>query len=141
MAGLLPDPFDALFRLQQGLEAFRTSDWLASGPSGAGSYPPLNVFRRGDDFVVIAEVPGINKSNLEIQVKGNSLRIAGTKSVNYSEGASLHRRERLAGRFDRTVTLPLAIDADNVRAESRDGILVLLLPLAEREKPKSIKVE
>ena len=141
MAGLLPDPFDALFRLQQGLEAFRTSDWLASGPSGAGSYPPLNVFRRGDDFVVIAEVPGINKSNLEIQVKGNTLRIAGTKSVNYSEGASLHRRERLAGRFDRTVTLPLAIDADNVRAESRDGILVLLLPLAEREKPKSIKVE
>lgn len=100
-----------------------------------------NVFRRGDDFVVIAEVPGINKSNLEIQVKGNTLRIAGTKSVNYSEGASLHRRERLAGRFDRTVTLPLAIDADNVRAESRDGILVLLLPLAEREKPKSIKVE
>ena len=141
MAGLLPDPFDALFRLQQGLEAFRTSDWLASGPSGAGSYPPLNVFRRGDDFVVIAEVPGINKSNLEIQVKGNSLRIAGTKSVNYSEGASLHRREWLAGRFDRAVTLPLAIDADNVKAESRDGILVLLLPLAEREKPKSIKVE
>jgi HSP20 family protein len=141
MAGLLPDPFEALFRLQQGLDALRASDWLAAGPSGAGSYPPLNVFRRGDDFVVIAEVPGINKSNLEIQVKGNTLRIAGTKSINYSEGASLHRRERLAGRFDRAVTLPLAIDADNVRAESRDGILVLLLPPAERDKPKSIKVE
>jgi HSP20 family protein len=142
MAGLLPDPFEALFRLQQGLDALRASDWLAAGPSGAGSYPPLNLFRRGDDFVVIAEVPGINKSSLEIQAKGNTLRIAGTKSVNnYSEGASLHRRERLAGRFDRTVTLPMAIDVDNVRAESRDGILVLLLPLAERERPKSIKVE
>jgi HSP20 family protein len=141
MVGLLPDSFEALLRLQQGLEALRASDWLAAGPSGAGSYPPLNVFRRDDNFVVIAEVPGINKSSLEIQAKGNTLRIAGTKSVDYSEGASLHRRERLAGRFDRTVTLPVAIDVDNVRAESRDGILVLLLPLAEREKPKSIKVE
>jgi len=141
MAVLLPDPFEALFRLQQELDAFRTSDWLQSGPSGAGSYPLLNVFRKGDDFAVIAEVPGINKSNLEIQVKGNTLRIAGTKSVNYSEEASLHRRERLAGRFDRAITLPMAIDADNVRAECRDGILVLLLPRAERDKPKSIKVE
>jgi HSP20 family protein len=141
MAVLLPEPFEALFRLQQGLDAFRASDWLQSGPSGGGSYPPLNVFRKGDDFVVIAEVPGINKSNLEVQVKGNTLRIAGTKSVNYPEEASLHRRERLGGRFDRAVTLPVAIDADSVRAECRDGILALWLARAERDKPKSIKVE
>jgi HSP20 family protein len=140
MAVLLPDPFEALFRLQQGLDAFRTSDWLQSGPSGSGSYPPVNVFRKGDDFVVITEVPGIDKSNLEIQVKGNTIRIAGAKSVSYPDEASLHRRERLAGRFDRAVTLPVGIEADGVKAECRDGILVLLLPRAEREKPKSIKV-
>jgi HSP20 family protein len=140
MAVLLQDPFEALFRLQQGLDAFRASDWLQSGPSGSGSYPPVNVFRKGDDFVVITEVPGIDKSNLEIQVQGNTLRIAGAKSVNYPEEASLHRRERLAGRFDRAVTLPVGIEADGVKAECRDGILVLLLPRAEREKPKSIKV-
>ena len=85
-------------------------------------------------------MPGIDKSNLEIQVQGNTLRIAGAKSVNYPEEASLHRRERLAGRFDRAVTLPVGIEADGVKAECRDGILVLLLPRAEREKPKSIKV-
>jgi HSP20 family protein len=140
MAALLLDPFEALFKLQQGLDAFRTSDWLQSGPSGGGTYPPVNVFRKGDDFVIITEVPGIDKSNLEIQVQGNTLRIAGAKSVNYPEEASLHRRERLAGRFDRAVTLPVGIEADGVKAECRDGILVLLLPRAEREKPKSIKV-
>jgi HSP20 family protein len=140
MAVLLPDPFEALFRLQQGLDAFRTSDWLQSGPSGSGSYPPVNVFRKGDDFVAITEVPGIDKSNLEIQVKGNTIRIAGAKSVSDPDEASLHRRERLAGRFDRAVTLPVGIEADGVKAECRDGILVLLLPRAEREKPKSIKV-
>ena len=140
MAVLLPDPFETLFRLQQGLDAFRTSDWLQSSPSGTGSYPPLNVFRKGDDLAVIAEVPGVDKSNLEVQVKGNTLRIAGVKSVKYPEEASLHRRERLAGRFDRAVTLPVAIEEDSVRAECRDGILVVLLPRAERDKPRSVKV-
>ena len=140
MVVLLSDPFESLFKFQQGLDAFRTSDWLQSGPSGGGTYPPVNVFRKGDDFVIITEVPGIDKSNLEIQVQGNTLRIAGAKSVNYPEEASLHRRERLAGRFDRAVTLPVGIEADGVKAECRDGILVLLLPRAEREKPKSIKV-
>ena len=141
MVVLLSDPFEALFKFQQGLDAFRTSDWLQSGPSGGGTYPPVNVFRKGDDFVIITEVPGIDKSNLEIQVQGNTLRIAGAKSVNYPEEASLHRRERGAGRFDRAVTLPVAIDADSVRAECRDGILALWLGRAEWDKPKSIKVE
>lgn len=137
---LFPDPFDTLLGLQQALEAFRTSGWLEPSPSGRGPYPPFNVFRKGEDFVIITEVPGIKKSELEVQVKNKTIRLAGTKSVNYAEKASLHRRERLAGRFDRAVTLPVEIDADSVKAECRDGILVLFLPLAERDKPKSIKV-
>jgi HSP20 family protein len=137
---LFPDPFDALSSLQQALDTFRSSGWLASGPSGGGSYPPVNVFRKGDDFIVITEVPGINRSNLEVQVKGNTIRLAGTKSVSYPEKASLHRRERLAGRFDRAVTLPVEIDPDAVKAECRDGILALFLPRAERDKPRSIQI-
>lgn len=137
---LFPDPFDTLPRLQQALEAFRTSDWLETSPSGGGTYPPLNVFRKGEDFVITTEVPGIKKSEIEVQVKGNTIRLAGTKSVRYAEKASLHRRERLAGRFDRAVTLPIEIDADGVKAECRDGILALFLPRAARDKPKSIKV-
>ena len=137
---LFPDPFDALSSLQQALDTFRSSGWLASGPSGGGSYPPVNVFRKGDDFIVITEVPGINRSNLEVQVKGNTIRLAGTKSVSYPEKASRHRRERLAGRFDRAVTLPVEIDADAVKAECRDGVLALFLPRAERDKPRSIQI-
>jgi HSP20 family protein len=137
---LFPDPFDALSSLQQALDTFRSSGWLASGPSGGGSYPPVNVFRKGDDFIVITEVPGINRSNLEVQVKGNTIRLAGTKSVSYPEKASLHRRERLSGRFDRAVTLPVEIDPDGVKAECRDGILALFLPRAERDKARSIQI-
>ena len=137
---LFPDPFNTLLGLQDALEAFRTSSWLQSGPSGGGSYPPLNVFRKGDDFVLIAEVPGINKSDLDLQVKGRTVRLSGTKTVKYGEKASLHRRERLAGRFDRSVTLPIEIDAEAVKAECGDGILVLRVPRAERDKPRSIKI-
>lgn len=138
---LFPDPFNTLLGLQEALEAFRTSSWLQSGPSGGGSYPPLNVFRKGDDFVLIAEVPGINKSDLDVQVKGRTIRLSGTKAVNYPEKASVHRRERLAGRFDRSVTLPVSIDPDGVRGECRDGILALALPQSERDKPRSIKID
>lgn len=137
---LFSDPFDALLGLQQALDAFRASDWLGASPSSGGSYPPLNVFRKGEDFVIITEVPGIKSSDLEVQVKGKTIRLSGTKSVGHPEKASLHRRERLAGRFDRTMALPIEVDADGVKAECRDGILALFLPRAERDKPKSIKV-
>jgi len=137
---LLSSPLDTLLGLQQALETFRASRWLDAGPSGGGAYPPINVFRKDDEFVVLAEVPGVKKSDLDVQVKGNTIRISGTKSVAYPERAGVHRRERLGGRFDRVVSLPVEIDPDAVQAECRDGLLALLLPRAERDKPRSIKV-
>ena len=137
---LLSSPFDTLLGLQQALDAFRTSGWLDAGPSGGGAYPPINVFRKGDEFVVLAEVPGVRKSDLDVQVKGNTIRISGTKAVGYPEQAGVHRRERLGGRFDRALTLPVEIDAEGVRAECRDGILALLLPRAARDKPRTVQV-
>jgi HSP20 family protein len=107
------DPFGALANFQQALDAFRASSWLDAGPSGGGAYPP---------------------------VKGRTLRLTGVKTVAYAEKAAVHRRERLAGRFDRAVTMPVEINPDGVKAEYRDGVLALFLPRAESEKPKSIKV-
>jgi HSP20 family protein len=137
---LFPDPFNTLPGLQDALQAFRASGWLQSGPSGGGSYPPVNIFRKGEDLVLIAEVPGIDKSDLELQVKGRTIRVSGTKNVKYPEKASLHRRERTSGRFDRSLTLPVEVDHDNVKAECRDGILAVFLPRAERDKARSINI-
>ena len=95
---LVPDPFETLSRLQQALDTFQESDWLESSPSGTGPYPPVNIFRKGDDFVIVTELPGVKKSELDIQVKDNAIRIAGVKAVDYTEKASLHRRERAAER-------------------------------------------
>jgi HSP20 family protein len=140
MMAVFSDPFDALSNFQQALDAFRASSWLEAGPSGGGAYPPMNVFRKGDDFVIITEIPGVKKSDLDIQVKGRTLRLSGVKKVEYPQNAAVHRREPLAGRFDRAVTLPVEINPDAVKAEYRDGILALYLPRAASDKPKSIKV-
>jgi HSP20 family protein len=134
------DPFEALFGLQRALDDLRASSWLDASPSGGGAYPPINVFRKGDDFLILTEVPGIKKSDLDVQVRGNVVRVAGTKAIDYPDRGSLHRRERLAGAFDRMVTIPVEIDPDRVKAECRDGILALLLTRAERDKPKSIPI-
>jgi HSP20 family protein len=108
--------------------------------SGGGAYPPVNVFRKADDFIIIAELPGVKKSDLDVQVKGRTNRVTGAKTVGYQEKAAVHLRERLAGRFDRAVTMPVEINPDRVKAEYRDGVLALFLPRAESEKPKSIEV-
>jgi len=140
MAVLFTDPIDWISQFQQALDSFRTSGWLGSSTSGSGGYPPLNVFRKGDDLVLIAELPGIRKSDLQIQVKGNTVRITGRKAIEYGENAALHRRERSAGGFDRAISLPVEVDADHVKAEYREGILALYLPRAERDKPRTIQI-
>jgi HSP20 family protein len=136
----LPTRFDTLQNLQQALDSFRTSSWLDAGLSGGGAYPPINVFRKGDDFALIAEVPGVKKSDIEVQVKGRTVRISGSKSFDYPAGSAVHRRERLSGRFDRALSLPFEIDAERVQAECRDGVLALMLTRAEHDKPRTIKV-
>ena len=85
-------------------------------------------------------MPGVAKEDLTIEAKENANRIAGKKEVKYQEDASIHRRERIRGMFDRTIAIPIPIDPDRIRAEYRDGVLALFLPRAEREKPRSIKI-
>jgi HSP20 family protein len=140
MAILFRDPFEDLLEFQRALDTFRASDWLETGPSSGGAYPPLNVFKKGEDFVVLAEAPGLDRSKLNVQVENKTVRISGIKSVAFGQGSSVHRRERLEGAFDRTISIPFAVDAAGVKAEYRDGILALYLPRAEHDKPKSVTI-
>jgi HSP20 family protein len=134
------DPFDTLFRLQRELEARRASDWLDDTTSGVGAFPPINVFQQGHDFVAIVELPGVDKTDLELHAFESAIRISGKKSIDYGEKVSVHRRERVAGTFDRTITVPVQIDADGIKAEFSDGILTLYIPRAESDKPRAIKI-
>ena len=141
MIGSFRDPFEELFAIQRALDASRASDWLGGRTTGMGSFPPINIFQQGHEFLAIIELPGIDKKDLEIQAKENTIRISGKKTINYAQSPSVHRRDRVSGVFARTLSVPIQINPDGIKAEYRDGILALFIPRTESEKPKSIKIK
>lgn len=140
MINAFADPLETLLNLQKALEARSASDWLRNQTTSQGPFPPINVFQQGHDILAVIELPGVDKNDLQIQAENNTIRISGRKAVIYPEGVSLHRRERVKGEFDRTITLPVQVDADHIKAEYRDGILALFLPRSESDKPRTISV-
>src|SRR6478752_4037036 len=108
------NPFEALLQFQKQLDARLASDWLGDSTAAMGAYPPINIFQQGHDFVAVAELPGVRREDLSIEAKDGTIRISGKKTLDYGEDVSVHRRERLAGTFDRTITLPLQIDPDRI---------------------------
>ena len=140
MVRLFTNPVENLLTLQKALADTMTSDWFGSGLSSRGGFPPINIFQQDGEYAIIAELPGVDRKDIDIDVQRNRVRISGQKQVDYGEGASVHRRERQTGAFDRTFATPFAIAADKVKAEYRDGILALSLPRAEQDKPRSINI-
>ena len=125
------DPFDALFSLQRALDAHLASEWLRDATTSRGPFPPINVFQQGDNLLAVIELPGVDKDKLQIEAKENTIRISGRKGTDYEDGASVHRRERDFGQFDRTISIPVKLDADGIKADYRDGVLALFLPRFE----------
>ena len=134
------ESFVALQGLQRALESTRISDWFGDRTSSRGAFPRVNVFRKGDDLVLVAEIPGADKSKIDIQVKNRQVRICGYKSVERQAESSVHRRERSEGEFDRVITLPAEIDAEGVTAQYCDGILSLSMPRAATDRARSVTV-
>ena len=95
----------------------------------------------GDSAHLEAELPGLALENLEVLVTGSELTLKGERRITTPEVASWHRRERPSGRFIRTIALPWEIDAGNVEAKLRDGVLTIRLPKAESAKPKRVKLQ
>ena len=135
------DPFNTLLRMQRSMEQALNSDWQVRPTVSRSNFPAVNIFQQGDDLVVIAEMPGVDKEELEISVHQNRLSISGTRSIQYGDNVTAHKQERASGKFDRTFTLPMRVDADGVRAEYQQGVLALYLPQAEKDKPRQVKID
>ncbi len=107
----------------------------------ARTYPLVNLAEDKDNVYVEALAPGIDPESLEVTVLNNTVRIAGEKpAIKDVKPEAFHRNERGAGKFIRTITLPVEVDADKVKAEYKNGILLLTLPKAESAKPKQIAI-
>ena len=95
---------------------------------------------KGGHFEVKADVPGMAKEDLYIRVQGNYLEISGSRSNSTPEGYKVHRQERAASRFSKSLTLPDEVDAAKVEATLTNGILSLVLPKTEAARPRQITI-
>jgi len=118
---------------------------FADSPFGARptpAYPAMNVWANEESAIVTAELPGCDPDALDISVVGQTLSMSGNrKAEELPEGAIYHRRERSCGGFTRTFQLPFEVDAKQVEATFDKGILHIVLPRAEADKPKKIAIK
>jgi len=139
------DQFDSILRLQRALTQSLGQPQFARGltPSGRGVFPPLNLFEdeKEEALVVRTEIPGIDRSSLEIEALGDRLAVAGVRDIPRPEGEfRYHRRERKSGQFRRVFRLPYEVDPDKATATYRDGILTIRLEKPEAAKPRHIAI-
>ncbi|MCP4754361.1 MAG: Hsp20/alpha crystallin family protein [Proteobacteria bacterium] len=129
-----------MLAFQNAVEAARKSDFFGRATTDRGSYPSVNLFQDGDDTVLTAEVPGLRKEDIKLEIKDNLIRLSGKRTNEYPEKSSVHRLERRNVSFDRTLKLPRQIEPGKIAADYKDGVLKVVLPRAERDKPKRIEI-
>jgi HSP20 family protein len=107
-----------------------------------GSWTPrCDIYEEGDNIVVKAEVPGLDRNDIDVQVENNILTLRGErKREKEVKSENLFRTERFYGTFTRSFTLPVTVDTEKIRAEYKDGVLLLTMPKVEEAKPRRIKV-
>ena len=105
-----------------------------------GWSPALDLYQNNDNVVVVVELPGMRKEDIDISLHDGMLTIAGERQISSGEGESAERTERFSGKFRRSISLPTRIDAGKVNATYKDGILTVTLPKAEEAKPKKVEV-
>jgi HSP20 family protein len=131
------------------LDEFGTSSWsfpfsrtsFLPGRAARG-YPLLNIGEDNENIYVDALAPGVDPKTLDVSVKQNMLMISGEKSSLLSSvGAeAIHRSERSAGQFTRSITLPFEVNSEKIKATYQDGVLKITMPKAEAAKPRQIQV-
>ncbi|HKW93204.1 MAG TPA: Hsp20/alpha crystallin family protein [Methylomirabilota bacterium] len=104
--------------------------------------PAVDVYETKNEVVVSAELPGLREKDIRVSVTGDLLTIQGERQGNTeAEDGGHYRRERWFGKFERTFSLPVPVETNQVKATYRDGVLTVKLPKVEEIKPKEIKIE
>jgi HSP20 family protein len=123
--------FEDAGRNWKGDEAASTTIWS----------PAVDIFETPNEIVVKAELPGMERKDIALNLESNVLTLKGerrflreTKEENY------HRIERSYGGFSRAFSIPVTVDEEKIRADYKDGVLMIVLPKKDQVKPKQIKI-
>jgi HSP20 family protein len=137
-------PFDALDRFHSENDLFDEGIGRArrSATSTTGVWSPaVDVLESKDSYLVRAELPGMNKEDVNLEVKDGVLTLSGERKPEApANGIEYRSVERVAGRFSRSFYLPQTVKQDGIQATYRDGILEIYLPKLDHAKPRQIIV-
>ncbi len=123
---------DSLARIRGGEEDFGISGWA----------PSVDIYETSENLVIKAEVPGVTKEDITVEVKDDNLCLKGERKFEKDvKEENYHRMERSYGAFKRVFSLPTSVDQNKVTASFKDGVLEITLPKIQKEKPKQIKVD
>jgi len=114
------DPIRDLLAIQQRLDRF--------APGAAGWRPPVDLHETPAAYIVTAELPGLTRDDVRIEMHDGHLSLSGTRQQRTLQCEQYHRIERGHGSFSRTFALPLAVDGEAITAELRDGVLTVTCP-------------
>jgi len=136
-------PFTDLMDIRNEMDRLLSDTFRAfDGGEKYGWRPAIDIEEGENEFIVTAELPGINKEDVNISITDNQLTVSGeigeTRDV---QEKNYHVKERVRGKFSRSVALPTTIDSNNTEASYEDGILKIRLPKAEEAKPKQIEIK
>jgi HSP20 family protein len=142
-------PFSTMRRLTQDMDRlfqhfFDVNPWSGSRLSSTfeGGWPAIDVFERDNKLVVQADIPGLDKKDLNIEVRQGQLHITGERrSQSERQEGGYHLAERSYGRFSRTVPLPEGINPDEVSAEFNNGVLKIEVPIPAGKGSHSRRIE
>lgn len=124
------DPFRELDRVASSLLDQRQSPRLM----------PMDLFRDGDHYVLTADLPGVDPGSVDVDVDGQLLTIRAERSARTEDGVQWLARERGAGSYLRQLTLGKDIDTENISAHYENGVLSVMIPVAEKAKPRKIEI-
>ena len=130
-------PFDKMFDQMVESQFPDVVRQVGIKPYGNTAYPKVNVYEYDDKIGIIAEIPGLDKKQLNVEVEDGVLTISGDKhSAFENEGAKVLRRELKQSSFKRQFELGDLLDGENISANFKDGILSVEVPILEQEQPK-----
>ncbi|HVN78004.1 MAG TPA: Hsp20/alpha crystallin family protein [Terriglobia bacterium] len=154
MSSLSLDLFDEIKRMRRDLDRILDEDMVSSWtfpfsrisflPGRAlRSYPLMNIGEDAENIYVHALAPGVDPDRLNVSVTGDQLVVSGQKKPLPKDvkPEDIHRSERSAGEFVRSVSLSSEVDRDKVQANYKDGVLKVVLPKKEEAKPKQVLVK
>ena len=114
----------------------------ATMTAGERVWAPLADMAEGKDEVVVTfELPGVHEKDVSVSITGDILTVKGERRFEGDLQAGYHRLERVYGKFERSMPVPVSVQTDKVKATYRDGVLEIRLPKVEAVKPKDIKIE